>query len=135
MLAFAQPFAAAHPIPFAPHPRGCRIESIPDDLMTWDGWSPRDCLNLDPAPPAGWYSVPHWVALTEWGVFRGHDAPMPEILEEWFGEVWQGQALAKAAEEGVTPLEWPAPPKLQAHGIATVLLFPDPILRDVFREP
>lgn len=124
-----------HPLPFSTTPRGCRVEDIPDDLVTWDGWSPKDCLNLDPAPPAGWYSIPHWAALTEWHLFNYLEEPGTVICEEWLGDRWQGQALRLAAEEGIAPIEWPAPPKMQAAGIATALLFPDPILREVFDRP
>jgi len=122
-----------HPLPFSSTPRGCRVEDIPGDLLTWDGWAPRDCLNLDPPPPRGWYSIPHWAALTEWGLFETAEATMEETLGEWMRDPWQADALRYCAEEGIVPIEWPAPPRMKSElGIASVLLFPDPILREVF---
>ncbi|MFG1419927.1 hypothetical protein V5F38_19125 [Xanthobacter sp. V0B-10] len=122
-------------------------------LMTWDGWSPRDCLNLDRpdgldrAPPPGWYSIPHWAALTEWRIFDTFCAGMPEVISEWIGLPGgvaaggsakfdgqeQGKALELMRQEGMAPIEWPAPHRMHAElGITTVLLFPDPILRAIF---
>jgi len=141
------PAGPNYPSPIPTTPYGCRIEDIPTDLKTHDGWSPLDCLNLDPAPPVGWYSIPHWEALTEWRIFDTFCADMPEIVSEWIGlpggvaaggsAKFDGQEQAKALDlmrqEGMTPIEWPAPPRLRDElGIATVLLFPDPILRAVF---
>lgn len=125
-----------HPNPFSSAPRGCRVENIPSDLRTWDGWFPRDCLNLDPPPPPGWYSIPHWAALTEWGLFDSAEATMEETLSEWMGDPWQVEALRYCEEEGISPIEWPAPRRMRIElGIAAVLIFPDPILREVFLRP
>ncbi|MFG1418305.1 hypothetical protein V5F38_10385 [Xanthobacter sp. V0B-10] len=112
-------------------------------LMTWDGWSPRDCLNLDRpdgldrAPPPGWYSIAHWVALTHPLWFDWFETPMPELFAAFargdFGNGARRKILDLMAQEGMTPIEWPAPVKAQEAGIATVLLFPDPILREADR--
>ncbi|MFG1433396.1 hypothetical protein V5F69_20430 [Xanthobacter sp. V2C-4] len=112
-------------------------------LMTWDGWSPRDCLNLDRpdgldrAPPAGWYSIAHWFALTEPSCFYLFEEPMPDLFARWargdFQSAGRESALDLLAKEGMAPIAWPAPPKAREAGIATVLLFPDPILRVIFK--
>ncbi|WP_238122864.1 MULTISPECIES: hypothetical protein [unclassified Xanthobacter] len=145
----AAPAARTYPLPFSTTPYGCRVEDIPthledgSPLETWDGWSPRDCLNvdrpdgLDRAPPPGWYSVAHWVALTHPHWFDMLDMPMPDLFKDWA----EGRGFARddgdifdlMAQEGMTPIEWPAPVKAQEAGIPTVLLFPDPILRAVDR--
>lgn len=131
------PAGLHYPLPFSSTPFGCRVEDIPTDIVTWDGWSPRDCLNLDPAPPAGWYSIPHWFALTEWHCFDYLDEPTACLTNGFFervdkhGKPGLVALMGKACrDEGLEPIEWPAPPKLVAHGRPTVLLFPDPVLRD-----
>ena len=151
MLPEARTTAAAYSraprFPFPAHPYGCRVEDVRSDLLTQDGWSPRDCLNLDPPSPPGWYSIPHWVALTGYYAFEAFGADMPEIVSEWIGlpggvgaggsathdGVEQAKALELMAREGMAPIEWPAPPRMQVElGIAAVLLFPDPVLRSLF---
>ncbi|GLI22221.1 hypothetical protein GGQ86_000481 [Xanthobacter flavus] len=140
--------ASASPLPFPLHPYGCRVEDVPATPLTHDGWSRRDCLNVDPPPPPGWYSIPHWVALT--GYYRfGDFAAMPEVVSEWIGLPGgveaggsadhngeeQAKALDLMATEGMAPIVWPAPKRMQEElGIATVLLFPDPVLRMLFKE-
>lgn len=117
-----------HALP--PHPRGARLDAIPADIVSWDGWRPLDWINTDPAPPLGWYSVFHWVALTEPGLFRHFCDPTPtQLLDE------QDEARRLTKAEGLSPIKWPAPPRMQAAGVKFVWLIPDPILRDVFREP
>ena len=74
---------------------------------------------------------------------------MPEVVSEWIGLPGgvgaggsakhdggeQAKALDLIATEGMAPIVWPAPPRMQAElGIATVLLFPDPVLRMAFPE-
>lgn len=118
------------PPPIALYPRGARIEDIPADIISWDGWRPLDWINMDPAPPLGWYSVFHWIALTEPGVFECFCDPAHTLFHE---EQEEAKRLTRA--EGSSPIEWPAPPKMQAAGVKSVWLIPDPILRDVFREP
>ena len=99
-------------------------------------------------PPPGWYSIPHWVALT--GYYRfGDFAAMPEVVSEWIGLPGgveaggsadhngeeQAKALDLMATEGMAPIVWPAPKRMQEElGITTVLLFPDPVLRMLFKE-
>lgn len=143
--------SARLPVPL--HPYGCRLQDIPDDHRSPDGWHPRDCINFnrpdgsDQAPPPGWYSIPHWVALTSHNSFGFFYVAMPEIVSEWVGlpggvsaggsEKYDGSDQAKALAimqaEGMAPIEWPAPPRMREElGIQTVLLFPDPILRTVF---
>lgn len=131
MNATTLPASAIAPMPFLPAPYGCRLEDIPADLRTWDGWSPAECIDI--TAPAGWYSVAHWAALTEWGVFESFEQPMEEVLAEWLGEPWQVEAERLAAAEGVAPIVWPAPSKIAAAGFPTMLLFPDAIVREVFR--
>lgn len=136
------------PLPFPLHPYGCRVEDVPAVPLTDDGWSRRDCLNVNPPPPPGWHSIPHWVVLT--GYYRFEDfGAMPEVVSEWIGlpggvgaggsATHDGGEQAKApdlmATEGMAPMAWPAPPRMQEElGIATVLLFPDPVLRMRFKE-
>ncbi|MFG1480270.1 hypothetical protein V5F53_16680 [Xanthobacter sp. V4C-4] len=145
---FGASASMAYPSPIPLHPHGCRVEDIPTHLsdgrplVTWDGWSPLDCINLDRpdgrdrAPPAGWYSIPHWFALIEPSCFWLFEEHMPDLFAEWargdFRNARQETALAFMAKEGMEPLEWQAPVKAREAGIATVLLFPDPILRELF---
>lgn len=121
--------APAHPLPFSTRPYGLTPDSIPEGT-TLDGWSPRDLLNMDPPPPPGWYSIPHWTGLTEPSLFIYSGSYI--TLAEWLAE-WREQAdkmAVRAAAEGFPPLEWPAPPLLAEAGCLTVPLFPDPILRE-----
>ncbi|MFG1466541.1 hypothetical protein V5F77_27325 [Xanthobacter sp. DSM 24535] len=47
----------------------------------------------------------------------------------------QEEAKCLTRAEGSSPIKWPAPRKMQEVGIKSVWLIPDPILRDLFREP
>lgn len=127
-----------------PHPRGCRVEDIPEDVCSSDGWRPLDWINhdradgTDRAPPPGWYSIPHWWALTEWHCFEMWEGETAEVLAECLINRGQGEdsfyarAIDAMNREGLAPIEWPAPPRIKAAGYSTVLLYPDAILRDVF---
>ncbi|MCK0197061.1 hypothetical protein MWN34_09065 [Ancylobacter sp. 6x-1] len=118
----------AFPFPFSPTPYGCRLEDIPDDIVTGDGWKPLDAVNLDHLPPPGWYTVGHWSALTEPGIFRLLSGPLHEALADM-----EAQAVAASRREGIEPIDWPAPPALVAIGIETVKLIPEIVLRDITR--
>jgi len=113
-------FALGSPVPAPLHPYGCRLEDIPPDCRT--------VVNSTPPPPQGWYSVGHWSALVSPNIFNGFVRPLVEVLAEM-----ESEALDACGREGIEPLQWPAPPALSAAGVATVLLIPDPILRDLFR--
>lgn len=130
MLIVHRPPSTTLPLPIPQHPRGARIDDIPTDIISWDGWRPLDWINTAPAPPLGWYSVFHWIALTEPGVFRHFCDPAPTLFH---AEQEEAKRLTRA--EGSSPIEWPAPRKMQEAGIKSVWLIPDPILRDLFREP
>lgn len=123
-----------------PYARGRRVENIPSDILTWDGWSPIDCLNLDPPPPSGWFSIPHWFALLDWRLFDDLPEPGKAICLDLLCPELAEEARAMTLQEGVEPIVWPAPPKLtMPHkgedwffpGVATVLLFPDGVLREL----
>lgn len=123
-LAVREPFPS--PVPLYPY--GCRIEDIPDDIKTWDGYRPIDMIPLANMPPVGWYSVGHWSSLVSPGIYDFFDAPLAEVLTEMEDEI-----AGECRKQGIEPVEWPAPPALVTLGISTVLLFPDPILRDATR--
>ncbi|MFK8252662.1 hypothetical protein [Ancylobacter terrae] len=118
----------AFPFPVPLHPYGRQLSDIPAGIRTWDGWRPIDAVNLDHLPPPGWYSVGHWSALTEPNIFAYFEEPLADVLTEL-----EQVAFDACRKEWVEPIEWPAPPALVAAGIATVFLFPDPILREVSR--
>ena len=120
----------AYPLPFSTRPYGRTPDDIPEGT-TFDGWSPRNLLNIDPPPPPGWYSIPHWMGLTEWEILigGGNETPLAQWVAGWRGEE-ADRASALAAAEGFEPLEWPAPPLIAEAGCPTVPLFPDPILRE-----
>lgn len=119
------------PVPLIPaprHPYGCRFEDIPDDLVTWDGWHLRDLVPFDAAPPQGWYSVGHWLALVSpASLCCLLDTLMQSLVE------MEAEAVEACRREGMEAVVWPAPPAIARAGIATVRLIPDPILRDLYR--
>lgn len=119
MLHQSGPFAGQ----YSRSPRGRSLQSLPD-FTVGGRWRPLDLTNAD--APAGWYSVWHWIAQTE-------PASLRHCGDDLYGAFleFQDEALRLCEEEGVAPLEWPAPPAIaDAASGSRVFLFPDPILRD-----
>jgi len=116
------------PTPYAARLRGVFFPTIPHHTPTPQGWRPKDFISED--APYGWYSVWDFLARTEPLLFTEVDD-----VEADYSDV-VSKAAALAAAEGLAPLEWPAPWPLAEAGVATVLLFPDAILRDAIpRNP
>lgn len=82
------------------NPRGCQVENISRGIRSWDGWAPSDWINAGPQPPSGWYSVFHWIALTEPETFLSFSEPSLEVFRNE-----EDDANNLARREGVEPIE------------------------------